>query len=48
MIKFIVDAHIPKKLSLLLKWKGYDSVHTLDLFDKNKTKDSKINQISKE
>lgn len=45
-MKFIVDAHLPKKLSLLLSWKGYDSLHTLDLPNKNKTKDSEINQIS--
>jgi len=46
MIKFLIDAHLPKKLSLFLCWKGYDSVHTLDLPNKNKTKDSQINQIS--
>jgi len=45
-MKFIVDAHIPKKLSLFLSWKGYDSIHTLDLPNKNWTKDSEINQIS--
>jgi len=45
-MKFIVDAHIPKKLSLFLSWKGFDSIHTLDLPDKNRTKDSQINQIS--
>ena len=45
-MKFIVDAHIPKKLSLFLSWKGYDSIHTLDLPHKNWTKDSEINQIS--
>jgi len=45
-MKFIVDAHIPKKLSLFLKWRGFDSIHTLDLPDKNRTKDSQINQIS--
>ena len=46
MIKFIVDAQLPKKLSLLLKYKGYDSIHTLELPNKNKTKDSEINHIS--
>ena len=45
-MKFIVDAHLPKKLSLLLEWKGYDTLHTLDLPNKNRTKDSEINQIS--
>ena len=37
---------IPKKLSVFLSWKGYDSIHTLDLPNKNATKDSEINQIS--
>jgi predicted nuclease of predicted toxin-antitoxin system len=45
-MKFIVDAHIPKKLSLFLEWKGHDSIHTLDLPNKNRSKDSEINQIS--
>jgi len=45
-MKFIVDAHIPKKLSLFLEWKGYDSIHTLDLPNKNRSKDNEINQIS--
>ncbi len=45
-MKFIIDAHLPKKLSLFLKWKGYDTIHTLDLPNKNRTKDSEINQIS--
>jgi predicted nuclease of predicted toxin-antitoxin system len=45
-MKFLLDAHIPKKLSLFLSWKGHDSIHTLDLPYKNRTKDSQINQIS--
>ena len=45
-MKFLIDAHLPKKLSLFLCWKGYDSIHTLDFPDKNRTKDSQINQIS--
>ena len=47
-MKFLVDAHLPKKLSLLLQWKGYDSLHTLDLPNKNRTKDNQLNQISME
>ena len=46
MIKFLVDAQLPKKLSLLLEYRGYDSIHTLNLPNKNKTKDSEINNIS--
>ncbi len=45
-MKFILDAHLPKKLSEFLVWKGHDSLHTLDLPNKNRTKDSEINQLS--
>ncbi len=45
-MKFIFDAQLPRKLSLLFKHKGYDSIHTLDLPNKNKTTDSDINRIS--
>ena len=45
-MKFILDAHLPKKLSYFLVWKGYDSIHTLDMPHKNRTKDSEINQLS--
>ena len=34
MTKFIVDAHLPKKLSDLLVELGYDSIHTFDLENK--------------
>lgn len=47
-MKFLVDAHLPKKLSLLLEWKGYDALHTLDLENKNATTDSEINRLSLE
>ena len=45
-MKFIVDAQLPISLSNLLKSKGYDSIHTLELPDKNKTKDNYITSIS--
>jgi len=41
-MKFIVDAQLPKSLSIFLEDQGFDSIHTLDLPDKNKTKDNKI------
>ncbi len=47
-MKFIVDAQLPKSLSEFLKWKGFDSIHTLELPEKNRTRDKKINKISKE
>lgn len=46
MIKFLVDAQLSKKLSLFLTQRGFDSKHTLDLPNKNKTKDSEINELS--
>lgn len=45
-MKFLIDAQLPKKLAIFLEKSGYDTLHTLDLPDKNFTKDSQINQIS--
>ena len=45
-MKFIVDAQLPRKLSKLLVEKGFDSIHTLDLPNKNSTTDNTINQLS--
>jgi len=41
-VKFLIDAQLPKSLSDFLKWKGFDSIHTLELTDKNRTKDNQI------
>lgn len=46
MIQFIVDAQLPKRLSDFLKLKGFNSIHTLELINKNKTTDKKITAIS--
>lgn len=45
-MKFIVDAQLPKKLSYFLQQKGYDSIHTLDLPNKNASSDLEINNLS--
>jgi len=45
-MKFIIDAHLPKRLSRFLNEKGFDSIHTLDLPKKNATKDFEINEVS--
>ena len=45
-MKFIVDAQLPKSLSDFLKWKGFDSLHTLELPDKNRTSDITISKLS--
>ena len=46
MIRFLVDAQLPQKVVNLFREMGYDTLHTLDLPDKNMTKDSVINTIS--
>jgi predicted nuclease of predicted toxin-antitoxin system len=45
-MKFLVDAHLPRHLSLQLIDLGYDSVHTLDLPNGNRTSDKQINEVS--
>ena len=45
-MKFLVDAHLPRHLALLLREHGYDAVHTLDLAEGNRTTDNRINEIS--
>lgn len=47
MIKFIVDAQLPYRLSLLLREKGFDSIHTDDLPNKERTTDSQIRSLAK-
>ena len=47
-MKFLVDAQRPKSLSYFLNQKGFDSKHTLELPEKNKTKDYQISQIANE
>lgn len=41
-MKFLVDAQLPKSLSDFLNWKGFDSIHTLELPLKNRTSDKDI------
>ena len=38
-MKYLIDAQLPKRLCLALIEMGYNSIHTLDLLDKNRTKD---------
>ncbi len=45
-MKFIVDAQLPKSLSEFLKDKGYDSIHTLELPNRNKTTDRQIIKLA--
>jgi predicted nuclease of predicted toxin-antitoxin system len=45
-MKFIVDAQLPKRLSVFLNEKGHDSIYTLELPKKNATSDVEINALS--
>lgn len=45
-MKFIVDAQLPKSLSEFINEQGHDSVHTLELPNKNNTTDQEIIEIS--
>lgn len=45
-MKYLIDAQLPKRLCLLMQELGYDSIHTLDLENKNRTKDCDINTLS--
>ncbi len=46
-MKFIVDAQLPKFLSDFLNQKGFDSIHTLELPDRNNTTDKQIAALAK-
>ena len=45
-MKFLIDAQLPKKLSIFLNEKGLKSIHTLDLPKRNFTSDSEIIELS--
>ena len=45
-MKFLVDAQLPKSLSDFLNWRGFDSIHTLDLPQKNNTSDAGVIQLA--
>lgn len=45
-MKFVVDAHLPRRLAYFLQEAGFDALHTLDLTKGNRTPDSWINQLS--
>jgi predicted nuclease of predicted toxin-antitoxin system len=45
-MKFLVDAHLPRRLARQLNDAGHDAVHTLDLPNGNRTSDVEINAIS--
>lgn len=45
-MKFLVDAHLPKRLALHLTAAGHDAIHALNLLLGNRTPDAVINEIS--
>lgn len=47
-MRFLVDAHLPRRLAVELNIVGHDALHTLDLPQKNRTTDEAINKISVE
>lgn len=45
-MKFLVDAHLPQRLTFYLRSAGHDALHTRDLPLQNRTPDEVINQLS--
>ena len=45
-MKFIVDAQLPYGIAWILNSKGFDTIHTDDLPDKERTSDNQIREIS--
>jgi predicted nuclease of predicted toxin-antitoxin system len=45
-MKFLVDAHLPRRMTDWLSAAGCDAVHTLDLPDGNRTTDEQINDVA--
>jgi len=45
-MKFLIDAHLPRRLKYRLQERGFDTVHTLDLPLKNRTPDSVLEELS--
>ncbi len=40
-MNFLIDAHLPRHLALLLREHVYDAIHTLDLAAGNRTTDNR-------
>ena len=45
-MKFLVDAHLPRRIAYRFREAGHDALHTLDLPDGNRTTDAAINALS--
>lgn len=45
-MKFLIDAHLPRRLAARLTEAGHDALHTRDLPNGNRTSDTEILQIA--
>ena len=45
-MKFLIDAHLPPSLKEVFRRAGHDAIHTLDLPNKNSSRDSLLNEVS--
>jgi predicted nuclease of predicted toxin-antitoxin system len=45
-MRFILDAHLPQSLREVFRLAGHDAIHTLDLPEKNSSKDAALNEVS--
>jgi predicted nuclease of predicted toxin-antitoxin system len=45
-MKFLVDAHLPRRLAVHLCEAGHDALHTLDLPNQNRTSDKELIAIA--
>jgi predicted nuclease of predicted toxin-antitoxin system len=45
-MRFLIDAHLPPSLRSIFKEAGHDAVHTLDLPEKNASRDRLLNEVS--
>ena len=45
-MKFLIDAHLPPSLREVFRQAGHDAIHTLDLPERNSSRDGLLNEIS--
>lgn len=45
-MKFLIDAHLPPSLRGIFQAAGHDAIHTLDLPERNASRDGAINEVS--
>ncbi|NBV86856.1 MAG: hypothetical protein EBS01_11500 [Verrucomicrobia bacterium] len=45
-MKFFIDAHLPPNLREVFRQAGHDAIHTLDLPERNSSRDGLLNETS--